>query len=474
MARYLYLTALLLLTAASSVKAASLHLYPQQYRLQQEQAQGYIGFVQATVSSDEQELSLRQLTQVPDAAQDKPAQLYRKLEKSQTRLLRLQGQQQAWQRYLEKWSSPSWRLEGQLQQGALEYLTELEQRRLQGQQQLKDLKRQRQQWRHQLQAITTSNKPAYLPQGFQGSIEVQGRGIPWQLQQEVHLPEDMTSFTGAAQVELVRLLQVRNKTGMELDVPNAYLYLDPLSRYLRLPRFSPLRLHPREKNKARRMQEARTLAASAPARSDSQASPRRLSAVRYDLGPLQLASDNRQVQKELERYTVTAQLQRRVWPYRSSHVYRAIAVHPPFVSQNQNWRVVQGQQVWQQQHARPGNKGRICIPAGVDRQIRVQRDKITEFAEKEGIFNKRRLQRRGYRLEISNRAQTARSLQIIDRLPVSTDERIQVEQVAFTGPRPQQLPEGKLRWQVELGAGETQQLKVTYAIISDPDIQVGQ
>lgn len=79
-----------------------------------------------------------------------------------------------------------------------------------------------------------------------------------------------------------------------------------------------------------------------------------------------------------------------------------------------------------------------------------------------------------YRTRIKNYDQTAHHIVVLDQVPVSTDERIEVEVEILSPPAssPEPDPRGALRWEEELPAGGERVIELAYEVRCPKEWQV--
>ncbi|UCE22517.1 MAG: mucoidy inhibitor MuiA family protein [Candidatus Aminicenantes bacterium] len=111
---------------------------------------------------------------------------------------------------------------------------------------------------------------------------------------------------------------------------------------------------------------------------------------------------------------------------------------------------------------------RYELPVGIDDSVKVIRKSLTQVSKSRGIFKNKLQVMLGYAIIAENFKRDRVELTIIDQIPVSKSEEIEVEVDQIT---PQPIPEkasaekGILRWKLELASGEKKTVEVRYRVI---------
>jgi uncharacterized protein (TIGR02231 family) len=109
-----------------------------------------------------------------------------------------------------------------------------------------------------------------------------------------------------------------------------------------------------------------------------------------------------------------------------------------------------------------------ALPVGVDDSIKVFRKPLTQVSKSKGLFKNKIQVMLGYAITAENFKKDKVELTIIDQIPVSKSEEIEVEVDRMT---PQPVPKktsaetGILEWKLELAPGEKKTIEVCYQVI---------
>lgn len=121
-----------------------------------------------------------------------------------------------------------------------------------------------------------------------------------------------------------------------------------------------------------------------------------------------------------------------------------------------------------------GPGGRIELPLGADEDIRFLRKVITK-TEREGVFSKSDITRYQVVIEVGNYKARPIRVGVTEVIPKSKHEKIEIETVSLD-PKPHAGPDGEgiFRWNVDVPAGKTKTLTLTYKVERPADWQLTQ
>jgi hypothetical protein len=107
-------------------------------------------------------------------------------------------------------------------------------------------------------------------------------------------------------------------------------------------------------------------------------------------------------------------------------------------------------------------KDTLQISLGIDKNIQIEREKITNFTSKKFIGT-RKEELRNWKINVKNTKSQAISMMIFDQVPVSTNDEIKVE-ILSTSEAKHDSETGELKWIFKLNPKETKTFDVKYAV----------
>jgi uncharacterized protein (TIGR02231 family) len=120
------------------------------------------------------------------------------------------------------------------------------------------------------------------------------------------------------------------------------------------------------------------------------------------------------------------------------------------------------------------NSGRVAdtlqFSLGRDRQILVERNRITEYSKKTFLSGKR-IQNVGWEISIRNNKKIDVDLNVVDQLPISVRKEIQVEKEDVSGAELDEKT-GILQWKIHLKSAENKKVFLKYAVTYPKDKKI--
>ncbi len=112
-------------------------------------------------------------------------------------------------------------------------------------------------------------------------------------------------------------------------------------------------------------------------------------------------------------------------------------------------------------------KDTLELSLGRDKNIVVERNMLRDYSKSSSIGGKRKVQR-GYEIIVRNNRKKEVKLTLIDQVPVSRYDEVEVELVESSGAK-HTKHDGKLRWDLSIPAGETKKITFKFEVKADKD-----
>ncbi|GEM_PF-3293957 len=277
-----------------------------------------------------------------------------------------------------------------------------------------------------------------------------------------------------AKIKLTHKLTLTNRSGVDIDAKDATLYTYALNEPIRVQKFMPWRLEVGLANKelyrSAMMADGAMVQKVGLARS-ARVSVKQRNASRYDLKNLQIKADGSTQDVVVSTYKLPYEAQLIVYPYSDRRVYMSYEFKPDSQIKYHKWRVSSGDRVNENGVGRYVD-GIYQLYAYIDRDIEIERTRDI-FKESEGFFSGTK-KRDGYRLNITNHAPTSKNLRIIERIPLSTSDKIEVADVSIEpkGLKYTISKDGKLTIDTTLKPKDRLKIEVKFVIKHDKDIEI--
>lgn len=291
--------------------------------------------------------------------------------------------------------------------------------------------------------------------------------------------------TDAAELTLVQSAEVRQATGEDWSAARVAVSLARPSSGGALPELHPWWidvLQPRPERRAQYAEAPQMLDAAEVSGSrmkEASVAMARLAGTaltqRYDLpGRVAIPSDNQPHRFRLDERTLAAELAARAVPSRQPAAWTFVeaewtgdAALPPGPVQLFQDGASMGRSAFA--GAAPGAV--IESSFGVDDRIEIDHELVRQEREVTGLLSKTVNELREHRITITNRHARPVSLTVLDQLPVSRDERIEVRLTdRSTSPDRRDIDDqpGRIAWDLDLAPGQTREL-VLGVVVSWPE-----
>ncbi|WP_022851143.1 DUF4139 domain-containing protein [Limisalsivibrio acetivorans] len=270
-------------------------------------------------------------------------------------------------------------------------------------------------------------------------------------------------------------VRLTNRSGFDIKGEDSILFDGDREAALRIPAFRRWVVRPIERpHEAERMLQTESAdfavkrsAVNAP----SVPEPVREGDYIFRIPSLTLPSDGVEKAFVLDSAEVEADYRLAVYPYDSPRVYRETSFTPPFEIYGDLWRVHFGKERFSRIRAR-FDEGELILPLGHDKTVIVQRGSLPGKREGDGFFGGKKKLSRGYFIELSNTSSDNKEVVVIDRVPVSADDRVSVRNISISGTDAVPDDDGRIEFTAPLEAGETKRYEVTFEITADKDMDV--
>ena len=281
--------------------------------------------------------------------------------------------------------------------------------------------------------------------------------------------------------KLEHSLLLSNRSGVDIVADEVKLFAKPAG-YISAPtRFYPRKIRiAQPQAKRSEMRKEMTMmamaemgdAVAAPAPMANQALHVSKTETRsYRLENLTLPSDGKEkkIPVDLEKLHIDSYL---TWyPYNSSNVYKTARFTPKQTIESRQWKVRHNQELIENAPIRKDGK-EILINVAIDYDIETKRKTIHEFSEDKGIFSSDRLKEEGFKLTLTNRSKVDKKVKITERIPLSTEEEIQVSLEKLNVPYEYDKKTGKLIINAYVKANQAQTIDVIYTIRYPKETQI--
>jgi len=280
------------------------------------------------------------------------------------------------------------------------------------------------------------------------------------------------------EIRVIQYMSLSNRSGVDIAVKDTRIYARNFRRHLRPIRFSPWVVRPRpklSKSRSKRLMAVGSYAADTvpDAPVPKVAGVQRLKARNYAIGKLDLPSTGEKVRVKLSEYRTKMSCETVSYPYRAPVAYRACSFQPKQEIVTDRWVLKQGRRLLAESAYGEYEDGRYLLYTDRDDSITIRRIQLPEKDRSSGIFGGEIRKKDGILLEVQNRSKEKKSLKIVERIPYSSTDKIEVKLLKVEGAKRENLGEyGKLVLRVDLGPGEGKKVKILFELRYDKDLKI--
>ncbi len=272
-------------------------------------------------------------------------------------------------------------------------------------------------------------------------------------------------------ITVEEVLELQNRSGVDIRAEKGVFHTYPLHESLRRLEFRPWvinRPSVRARSKAMAAEDAMPVMAAVSA---SAPAAKRVNDKTYTLEHLDLPADGSKVVLPVSETTLPVETQRVVYPFLDTRVFMTYLFEPKTRVMSPRWQVSAGDTVSDSAFGEY-EKNRYRLYVSVDRDVRVRR-KRDIHADSQGFFTGAKI-KDGYTVELTNLSDRLKPIRVIERIPVSTTDRIEVTDLRIS---PSDLPykrgkEGKLTFMLTLLPHATRVIHVGFTVKHDRDVPV--
>jgi hypothetical protein len=327
-----------------------------------------------------------------------------------------------------------------------------------------------------------SRKPLFMQKKCVGELELT---LPAGYIGAKLLYEADTSDPNA--IGIKQFIALSNHSGIDIVAKEADIYAKSYRIYLRPQQFNPWIARIRKDLRLRKSMKKEKMAYAEPAMVNAgmgaDAAPvepvSEMGAVvqtgykNYHISGIELPSTGEEIKVKIADYTTPAECAYVSYPYRDQRVYRACSFQPQSPIESNRWRIQKDKRLVSDQAYGEYRDGTYRLNVDIDDEVLVQRKPMVKKDRSSGIFGGSIRKKDGFELDITNIAATAKKITIIERIPTSTTDKIEIKLLSVEGASSHRLlADGRLEIEVALAPKKHQKIKVLFELRYDKDTKV--
>lgn len=309
-------------------------------------------------------------------------------------------------------------------------------------------------------------KPYYFNSSECQDVKMATQRVNFNLNNKIIIPN---TETGSKNAEIIREIAFRNTTGIDIEIDSGKALFARKNTNFRVPEFNPWVIRKIDTDK----KKTASFAARAPEKA-SDISGSSISKTRgnvFYLNDISILSDGIKHYYTVSSTEESVTVENVVYTFRSNTVFKKISLKYPFDFIPSSWSIFAGNEQYKNTDFNI-NKNRINLFGGKNNSIKVEKSEKIDFSDKKGIFNGKKRIKDGYEITVSNQRDKKQTVKVFERIPVSSDENIRVENVNVSDGSHKILENGLLLLNLKLAAGEVRKISVSFDIVYDDDIKI--
>ena len=328
-----------------------------------------------------------------------------------------------------------------------------------------------------LKARFAKETRASLPLGF---------AKPCSKNAELNIPYGYITFQTAyeatllsdKQIEIAQKLSIVNHSGIDIEADTAHFHYRSATQYVRPVHFHPWivqeRLQLRRKSMSKRML-AESMAMHNTVGGDVAPAPMQAhydESREYTIKDLKLPSTGEPVTVPVMTWKAPVECRSELYAYRSTNAFEVCSFTPKFQIERNSWKVKNAKGIINDKAVGEYDKGVYRLYIKNDEDIAVIRKPVVDKEKESGIFGGTIRKKDGFTLEITNKSDKAKTIKVIERIPVPNTDKIAVKLLSVTGNTYKELKDGKLEMSVSLAPHTHKQIEVLFEISYDKDLKI--
>jgi len=332
----------------------------------------------------------------------------------------------------------------------------------------------------QFSKITTSKEPQYLKEPCSGELKIT---IPSKYINFSPIYE--ANILDNKQVEVTQKVAINNRSGIDIDAKELKLYYRPLREYI-----YPINFRPWIVSELKPMPRVMYKSAKAKVASDGFGFGSEASGMGGDIAPvepvgiyndareyivknLKLPSSAQSKKVNILEYKSDISCGLRVYPKSDLRVFKICFFKPKYQIDKNSWIIKENGKLINKKGIGRYKDGNYLLYVNSDRDIVVKRKKIVNKERKSGIFGGSKKVVDGYKITIINKSNKSKTLKVIDAIPTSTTDKIEVKLLSIKPKIDYKLlKNGKIEIELNLKPNEHKSIEVMFELSYDKDLKV--
>lgn len=307
------------------------------------------------------------------------------------------------------------------------------------------------------------------------------------------LPRNYITFSSMYEADLsdkktltvTQHLSLTNRSGVDIEAESAMFYYRSANQYVRPLHFNPwivrkydpeLRINKMKRASVASMNDAPMMEVTAMNASvPKQIRATQVDTREYKIADLELPSSGVPVDVPVSQWTVPMSCGLKTYPYMNTRAFEVCSFTPKFQIEKNQWKLMSDKVIVNEKAQGQYYDGKYDLYTKVDQDIQILRKRIVKNERETGIFGTTVRKKDGFVLTLTNKSDTKKSMTVVDRIPTSTNDEIEVKLLALKSSKKVKYTidkEGKIEMNITLDPKENRKIEVVFEIAYDKALKV--
>ncbi len=288
------------------------------------------------------------------------------------------------------------------------------------------------------------------------------------------------------QVTVTQTMSIVNRSGIDIVADSAMFYYRAANQAIRPVHFNPWIVSKYEPRVKRRMMKKSMMNASMADESSGEVSMAASDHVRrpvasyvdareYQINGLELPSTGVPLEVKVTSWTAALDCKIKAYSYTSTRAFNVCSFSPKHQIDSNKWKIKSGKVTLNENATGEYREGKYDLYTSIDEDIKIRRRPIVKKERETGIFGGTARKKDGFVLTLTNKSDKSKIITLIDRIPASTTDEIEVKLLALRSDKKidyKMLKEGKIEMNITLDAKENKKIEVLFEISYDKDLKI--
>ena len=310
---------------------------------------------------------------------------------------------------------------------------------------------------------------------------------------EVTIPSGNVSFSTSYEADIVnekevkvtQYLAITNRSGIDIKADTAMFYYRLANQYVRPVHFNPWlvsKYEPRLKSRVAKISMPQTMEMNSMAMADEAsivASPAPVAsyidAREYQINNLDLPSTGLPVDVQVTSWTSPLTCEIKAYPYFNIRAFSVCSFEPKQQIDSNKWKVKSGDVTLNKNAVGQYHDGTYNLYTKIEEDIKIIRKPIVKKERETGIFGGTARKKDGFVLTLTNKSDKSKTITLVDRIPASTTDEIQVKLLEVRADKKityKMLKDGKIEMKLTLDAKQSNKIEVLFEISYNKDLKI--